>query len=141
MNDRDVRLKPRTVSGKWVVLGMIGFGLIATGAIWVYAEIELAPFQPLAKAIKAEFPGSHPHVKGGAPRNKPPLLRIIVEVDFTPTPGDSRVAQIADRVIALAKQHVKLGDYEDFELHVVRYVPEKPPERVTIEKKIRELGD
>lgn len=139
MPDSEIPPQPRTVSGKWVVLGMIGFGLLATGAIWVYAEIELAPFQPLAKAIKKEFPGSHPHVKGGQPRNKPPLLRIVMEVDFTPTAADKRVTAIAERVIALAKQHVKLSDYEDFELHLVRYIPEKPAERVTVERKISEL--
>jgi hypothetical protein len=44
-------------------------------------------------------------------------------------------------VISLAKQHVKLSDYEDFELHLVHYVPELPPERVTIEKKVSELVD
>src|SRR5580765_7269835 len=112
MNELHVPLSPpRTVPGKWVVLGMIGFGLILVGAIWAYAQIELAPFQPLAKAIKAEFPGCRPHVKGGRARNKPPVLRIIMEVDFAPKDGDQRVQIIAERVIALTKQHVQLSDY------------------------------
>jgi hypothetical protein len=140
MNQIETQQPSRTVSGKWVVLGMVGFGLALVGMIWAYAVIELGPFQPLAKAIKAEFPNSRPHVKGGAPRNKLPLLRIIMEVDFTPTAADPRVERISERVIALSKQHVRLSDYEDFELHLVHYVPEKPPERVTIEKKISEFS-
>jgi hypothetical protein len=141
MNETEFQRPPHTVSGKWVVLAMFVFGLLLVGMIWGYAVVELGPFQPLAKAIKAEFPNSRPHVKGGRPRDKPPLLRIVMEVDFTPTATDARVATISQRVIALAKQHLTLGDYEDFELHLVRYVPEKAPERVTIEKKISELDD
>jgi hypothetical protein len=132
---------PRTISGKWVVLAMFAFGLSAVGVIWTYAVVELGPFEPLARAIQAEFPGSRPHVKGGTPRNKPPLLRIILEVDFTPKADDSRIAKMTERVIALAKQHVPLSEYEDFELHLVHYTPEAAPERVTIEKKVKELLD
>ncbi|HEY3968707.1 MAG TPA: hypothetical protein VGM05_29435 [Planctomycetaceae bacterium] len=141
MNEIETQPPPRTISGKWVVLGMFAFGLLGVGIMWEYAVVELGPFEPLAKAIKAEFPGSHPHVKGGRPRNKPPLLRIVMEVDFAPTATDPRVATISERVIELAKQHVKLSDYEDFELHLLHYVPEKAPERVTIEKNISELID
>lgn len=141
MTTEEPQQPPRSNSGKWVVLGMFAFGLLGVGMIWQYAVLELGPFQPLAKAIKAEFPGSRPHVKGGTPRNKPPLLRIIMEVDFTPSADDKRVATISERVIELAKQHVRLSDYENFELHLLHYIPEKAPDRVTIEKKISELID
>ncbi|MBI3863991.1 MAG: hypothetical protein HY290_19070 [Planctomycetia bacterium] len=141
MPEPNLQPQPRTISGKWVVLGMIAFGLFLTGGIWVYAQVELAPFQPLARAIKTEFPASKPHVKGGRPRNKPALLRVVMEVDFAPTESDPRVATIADRVIALARQHVNLSEYERFELHLVRYVSEKTPEHLTIEKKVSELID
>ena len=130
---------PRTISGKWVVLALFAFGLLAVGVIWTYAVVELGPFEPLARALQAEFPGSRPHVKGGTPRNKPPLLRIILEVDFTPTADDPRIITMTERVMALAKQHIQLSEYEDFELHFVRYVPESGVQRVTIEKKVKEL--
>ena len=141
MQDQEQSPPAGTISGKWVVLGLFLFGLLAVGAIWTYAVVELKPFEPLARAIKAEFPTSRPHVKGGTPRNKAPLLRIVLEVDFTPTAEDARVTRIEERVIALAKQHIALRDYQEFELHLVHYVAEKPPERVSIEKKISELGD
>jgi hypothetical protein len=141
MTDTNVSFRPRTVSGKLVVLGLFGFSILMVSIIWAFAVIELGPFEPLAKAIKAEFPTSRPHVKGGTPRNKPPLLRIILEVDFTPTEGDARVQKMTNRVIALAKQHVSLNDYEDFELHLVHYRAEKTTERFSFEKKVRELED
>src|SRR5580704_16787985 len=101
-----------TVSGRWVVLAMLGFGVIMTGGIWVFSKFELEPFQPLARAIKAEVPESHPHVKGGHPKKGPPLLRIVMQVGFTPHETDDRVTQIVDRVVALAKEHIDLAGYE-----------------------------
>lgn len=127
------------VSGRWVVLAMLAFGVIMTGGIWVFSKFELEPFQPLARAIKAEFPGSHPHVKGGRPKKGAPLLRIVMQVDFTPQETDARVLHIAERVIALAKQNLDLVEYEKLEIHIVRYVPEKNPEHVTIERQVSDL--
>ena len=128
-----------TVSGRLVVLAMLGFGLVMTGAIWAFSVFELEPFQPLARAIKAEFPDSHPHVKGGRPKKQPPLLRIVMQVDFTPHETDERVVRIVDRVIALAKEQIHLAEYQTLEIHIVHYVPEKNPERVTIERQVSEL--
>jgi hypothetical protein len=139
MNETNQNPAFSTVSGRWVVLGMVAFGVIMTGAIWVYSKIELEPFQPLARAIKAEFPKSRPHVKGGRPKNKPPLLRIVMQVDFAPSETDVRVKQIVDRVIALAKLHVDLAAYEKIEIHIVHYVPENNPERITIERQVSKL--
>ena len=139
MNDNDQNVSFPTVSGRLVVLGMLGFGLVMTGAIWAFSVFELEPFQPLARAIKSEFPDSHPHVKGGRPKKQPPLLRIVMQVDFTPHETDKRVVQIVDRVIALSKEHIKLAEYETLEIHVVHYVPEKSPEHVTVTRKVSEL--
>jgi|SRR5579872_2866690 len=139
MNETGQRASFPTVSGRSVVLAMLGFGMVMTGAIWAFSKFELEPFQPLARAIKAEFPNSHPHVRGGRPKKQPPLLRIVMQVDFTPSQTDERVTQIADRVVALAKQHIDLAGYEKIEIHIVRYVPEKNPERVTIARKVSEL--
>ena len=139
MNETNQTTSFPTVSGRLVVLGMLAFGVIMAGSIWVYSKIELEPFQPLARAIKAEFPNSHPHVKGGRPKKEPPLLRIVMQVDFTPSETDERVTQIVERVVALAKEHIDLKDYEKLEIHIVRYVPEKNPERITIERRVSEL--
>lgn len=131
--------KVPTVPGRWVVLGMIGFGLVATGIIWGYWKLRLAPFLPLQQAIMREFPASYPHVEGGRPKGGPPLLRIVIQVDFVPTENDERVPKIVARIIALAKENLNLAEYEDFELHLVHYVPEKAPERLTIKRKISAL--
>jgi hypothetical protein len=139
MNDTNEKVSFPTVSGRWVVLGMLGFGVVMTGAIWVFSKYELEPFQPLARAIKAEFPNSHPHVKGGRPKKSPPLLRIVMQVDFTPSETDDRVTHIVERVIALAQEHIDLSEFETLEIHVVHYVPEKNPERVTIERPVIDL--
>lgn len=119
---------------------MIGFGLVMTGIIWGYWKLTLAPFLPLQKAILDEFPGSYPRVEGGRPKKQAPLLRIAIQVDFSPDENDERVARVFDRIVKLARQNLDLSQYEDFELHVVHYVPEQTPERVTIKRKMSELG-
>ena len=129
----------KTISGRWVVIGMLSFGIIATGTLWVYSKMELAPFLPLRKALHEEFPKSKPRVEGGRPKGQPPMLRIVMQVDFPPDETDERVEKIVARVIALAKEHVDLTEFENFELHIVHYVPEKNPERILIQRKIREL--
>lgn len=129
----------KTVSGRWVVIGMLAFGVVMTGSIWVYSKIELEPFLPLTKAIEAEFPKTHPRVKGGRPKRQPPLLRIVMDVNFAPEEGDAQVTNIVDRVIALAKQHADLTEYEKVEIHLVHYVPEKNAERIKVERKVSEL--
>jgi len=139
MNATNQQVSFPTVSGRWVVIAMLGFGMVMTGAIWVFSKYELEPFQPLARAIKAEFPNSHPHVKGGRPKKLPPLLRVVIQVDFTPSETDDRVTHIVDRVIALAQEHIDLLQYETLEIHIVHYVPEKNPERVTIERPVIDL--
>jgi hypothetical protein len=129
----------KTISGRWVVLGVLAFGILATGTLWVYSKLELAPFLPLRRALYAEFPKSKPRVEGGRPKRLPPVLRIVMQVDFSPSERDERVEKIVGRVVALAKEHVDLDEFENFELHIVHYAPEKNPERITIARKIREM--
>ena|SRR5579864_1806849 len=129
----------KTISGRWVVIAMLSFGILATGTLWVYSKMHLAPFLPLRKALDKEFPEAKARVEGGRPKGKPPLLRVVMHVDFTPAGDDERVQQILRRVIALAKEHLPLSEFENFELHIVHYVPEKNPERILIQRKISEL--
>jgi hypothetical protein len=63
-----------------------------------------------------------------------------MQVDFTPRETDERVTHIVDRIVALARQHINLAEYDTLEIHIVHYVPEKNPERVTIARKVSELG-
>ncbi len=139
MNQPDQSVTFPTISGRTVVLAMLAFGIVMAGSIWVFSIFEIEPFQPLTRAIKAEFPKSEPHVKGGRPKKQPPLLRVIMQVDFTPSETDERVTHVVDRVTALAKQHLNLAEYETLQIHIVHYVPEKNPEHVTIERPTREL--
>ena len=118
---------------------MLAFGIVATGTLWIYTKLDLAPFLPLRKALQEEFPNSHPDVRGGRAKGSPPILRIVMQVEFTPHETDAEVVQIVERVTALAKQHVNLAEFENFELYLVRYVPEKNPERIRIERKVSDL--
>jgi hypothetical protein len=129
----------KTVSGKWVVLGLLGFGILATGTLWIFSKLDLAPFVPLIKALDREFPESKPQVKGGRSKRQPPMLRVVMQVDFTPAETDPRVVKIFERVVALSKEHLDLAEYENFELHIVRYIPQKNAERILIQRKISEL--
>jgi hypothetical protein len=129
----------KTISGRWVVIALLSFGVLATGTLWVYSKMQLAPFVPLLKALDTEFPESKARVEGGRHRREPPKLRVVMQVEFTPTETDERVQKILARVVALAKANLDLTQYENFELHIVHYIPEKNPERILIERKISDL--
>jgi hypothetical protein len=129
----------KTISGRWVVVALLTFGVAATATLWIYSKMELAPFVPLLKALRAEFPDSKAQVKGGRHKREPPLLRIVMQVDYTPVETDVRVQKMFQGVVALAKEHLDLSQYENFELYVVHYIPEKNPERILIQRKISEL--
>jgi hypothetical protein len=91
------------------------------------------------KALRTEFPEAKSRVEGGRAKRQAPLLRVVMQVEFTPKDKDERVADMVKRVVALAKVHVDLREYENFELHIVRYIPQKNPERIVVQKKISEL--
>ncbi len=73
-----------TISGRWVVIALLMFGIAATAVLWIYSKMELAPFVPLLKDLRAEFPESKAQVKGGRHKREPPLLRVVMQVDYTP---------------------------------------------------------
>jgi hypothetical protein len=139
------RRKPRTVPGRWIVLGMFALGIAASGGIWVYWKLHLAPFLPLQKALAAEFEKSTPRVDGGWTKGKfeqgLPTLRIVVNVPYPPDDGDARVASAIGRVIALAREHVDLAGYETLEIHLVHYAPERAPRQYEFKKNVSELTD
>ncbi|MBS0260439.1 MAG: hypothetical protein JSS02_00675, partial [Planctomycetes bacterium] len=51
MPDTTAPKPPRSISGKFVVLGLFGFSILMVSFIYAFALIELGPFEPLARAI------------------------------------------------------------------------------------------
>lgn len=137
--------RPRTISGRWVVLTMFAFGIVATAGIWVYWKLHLAPFLPLQKALAAEFPRSSPRVDGGWKKGEfktvPPTLRIVLRIPYSPDERDVRVGATIERVIALARQHLDFTAYENLEIFLVNYVPEKAPQQYEFRRKISDLDE
>lgn len=135
--------QPRTVSGRWIVLTMFVFGIAATGGIWVYWKLHLAPFMPLQKALAAEFPKSSPRVDGGWSGKQyqqgPPRLRIVLRVPYPPLERDARVSATIERVIALAREFLSFDNYETLEIYLVHYAPERAPRQFEFKARIRDL--
>lgn len=128
----------RSLRGRTVVLGMLAFGVLMVFAMWLYWEMYTRPFRPLQNAINAEFPGSSPRVVGGRHKShkedSPPLLRIIIRVDFDPETADEQLLQQrVDRLRVLAGQHLDLTPYEMLEIHLIQRVPEEETRRRTFE--------
>ncbi|MBX3447971.1 MAG: hypothetical protein KF777_00340 [Planctomycetaceae bacterium] len=118
------------IPGRWVVIGLLLFGALATGGIYVYWNEHSRPFRPLRDAIAYELRGSRPQVEGGTPKEGPPTLRIAVTARFDPDAEPARTELFKNRVFTLAREKVNVDDYEVFELHLIGVIPESP----TIEK-------
>lgn len=137
------RFDPPLIPGKWVVIAMFLFGAMATGGIWVYWKMHLAPFLPLQKAIAEAYPKSSPRVDGGWTkenfRQGQPRLRIVLRVPYPPVESDARVQATIDGVIALAREHTDIAKYDEFEIYLVHYAPEKSPQQYEFKTHVSEL--
>lgn len=131
--------EPRVISGKWIVSGMFAFALLCTAVIWIYGRLHVGPFLPLKRALAAEFKGMQPQVEGGRHKDSPFTLRLVLNVDFTPTEEDERVQRMTSRLIELARANLDINQYEVLELYFVHRIPERNPERLKIERKVSEL--
>lgn len=118
------------IPGRFVVIGLLLFGLLATGGIYWYWTEHSRPFRPLRDVIAYELRGSRPQVEGGSPKNGVPTLRIAVTARFDPEAEPARTELFKNRVFTLAREKVDVDNYEVFELHVIGVIPESP----TIEK-------
>lgn len=134
--------RPHELSGRWVVVGMFVFAAAATGGMWVYWKLHIAPFLPLQEALAEAFPGSRPRVEGGQrkmSKNTPRILRITARVDFDPT-RDQNAAEVdrfADRLAAVAREKQNdLSSYELLELHLFWPEPEQEIRQRTIVRKV-----
>jgi hypothetical protein len=117
----------RTLNGRWLVAGMIGFGLLLTGGLYAYWTLYTAPFQPIMQALEKKYPGSAPRVDGGKPRMDQPgesILRIVMKSPFDPSDAslaDSFALEVA-RYVARSSD---VSHFDVIEVHLFRGEPER----------------
>ena len=134
MSDPQVTTPPatRTISGRWLVIGMFAMGITATGLLYAYSTLHLGPFKPLQEAIVKEFPGSSPRVDGGKKRmqlDTPTILRILMKSEIDPLSADEQSVRemlaLRKRIAELTLEKVPLPDLAIIELHVYKLVQEE----------------
>lgn len=121
-------LRARELPGRWVVVGMFAFGLIATSGLWAYWYLHTAPFRPLQLAIAESIPGSNPRVEGGQRKihkQTPRILRITVRVEFDPQKDEGRAKEVGAQLEALARKHQDLSHYDLLEMYIFHRIPEE----------------
>jgi hypothetical protein len=134
----------RTLSGRWVVVVLIAFGMLATGGMWVYWKLHVAPFLPLQQALADEFDDSSPRVEGGQRKihkGTPRILRITLKVDFDPAADAQRADAFADRVVRFTRGVYDLTAYEVLEVHLYWPEPEGEIKMHSITRPVAELPD
>lgn len=119
--------------GVLLVLGLLGFGLLLTGTLYVYITLHRGPFRELTVALEDEFPGSAPHVEGGKRRLDQPgewILRVIMRI---PAEADTpRASQaLAERIARFIASREDLERFDILEIHLYRLVPEENISRRT----------
>jgi hypothetical protein len=120
--------RAREVSGRRVVVGMFVFGIFATSGLWAYWYLHTAPFRPLQLAIAENIPGSNPRVEGGQRKihkETPRILRITIRVDFDPKADEARANKLGDQLLALARKHQDLTQYDLLEMYLFHRIPEQ----------------
>ena len=122
---------PKTISGRWLVIGMFAMGITATGLLYIYSTLHLGPFKPLQEAIVLEFPGSSPRVDGGKKRmhlDTPTILRILMKsnMDLLSETEESllEIRNTRIRIAELALENVTLPDLAIIELHLYKLLQE-----------------
>jgi hypothetical protein len=135
------------ISGKKVVAAMFTLGIVATGTLWYFWNLQLMPFMPLQDALVAEFEGSSPRVDGGRRKGQkgtPKILRVVMRVPFDPTSSaQSAQAQIEMRLTRteeLAQKFVVDDDYEALELHLFSEYREQSLRQKTFTRQIDLAG-
>lgn len=121
----------RTISGRWMVIGMFAMGITLTSLLYVYSTLHLGPFRPLQDAIVREFKGSAPRVDGGKNKlhkNTPTVLRILVKTEIDPFSEREESIQsllaMRKRIMELALEKAPLPDLSILEIHVYKLLKE-----------------
>lgn len=131
----DESSKSAVVSGKFVVLAILGFGIFTTAFMWIYTYLNNKPFIPLRHALVQKFKReTSPRVEGGKERGRGPnKLRIVLTVAFDPSVETPEMKAQREGMehdaIDLARQHLDLSPYEKWEFILIRYTPEGLPKR------------
>jgi hypothetical protein len=134
-----------TISGKWIVIALLSFGIFTTGFMWIYTYLSNKPFIPLRHALVQEFSrAAAPNVQGGKDRGRGPnMLRIIMNVEFDPsrkTDGvPAQVAAMEHRVADLARENLDLNQYDQWVFILVHYKPESIPSRLETKREMSEI--
>lgn len=128
MTTHDSESMPRIVKGRTIVLGLLIFGLLMSGSLYVFQTINTYHFADTQNALAKEFPHSRPRVEGGRLKGKqqnPLTFRVTMAVPFNPHEKNKDIEQMADRILEIASKNLQLDDYEQAELHFYQAVPEQ----------------
>jgi len=119
-------MRPRELSGRYLVIGLLMLGIAATALLFIYWERQTRPFRPLREAIGREFRHSRPNVEGGRPKGRGPwTLRVSMTVDFPPAEDSARANEIFQRVLELARNYHDLNEIDRVEVNLIQFVPQE----------------
>lgn len=136
-SDTTANHPPASSRGRWLVAGLLLFGLAATASISSYWKLRLGPYSPYRTALKSAFPEGGPVVEGGNLPGLPRALRVQLTVGFSPQAGDDRVETIADQVRDLVVSLDQAQQYETLLLDLRHPRPPGKPERLEVRRSLR----
>ncbi len=128
MNTHDPESVPRIFKGRTIVLGLLIFGLLMSGSLYVFQTINTYQFADTQNALAKEFPQSRPRVEGGRLKGKqqnPLTFRVTMAVPFNPHEKNAEIQRMADRILEIASNNLPLQDYEQAEMHFYQAIPEQ----------------
>lgn len=134
--------RSRELSGRWVVVGMLLFGVTATSILYLYWRLHTAPFLPLQQALADRFEDSRPRVEGGQRKihqNTPRILRIIIKVDFNPQTSEQKVQSLVREIAEVAADYQELDQYQLLEVCLFWPEPQGLIHERTLELSLPEL--
>lgn len=120
--------QPKFFKGKTIVLGLLIFGLLMSGSLYVFQAVNSFKFASTQKALAEEFPDSKPRVEGGRLKGKqqyPVTLRITLAVDFNPIDHEERLQKMSDHILEITSKNLNLSEYSLAELHFYQAIPEQ----------------
>lgn len=111
--------------GVWLVVGLVSFGFLLTGTLYVYMRLHRGPFRELTAALAGEFPDSSPHVEGGKHRLNEPGERILRVIMKTPNGKDEPAADkaLAEDVARFLVDRGELAGYDVLEIRLYTKIP------------------
>jgi len=134
----------RELSGRWVVTGMFGFGIVATGVLYTYWQLQTAPFMPVQMALAEAFADSSPRVQGGQRKmhqNTPVILRVVMRVPFDPIRDEAVARRFLVDVARVINGQLDLSEYDQLDLHLYQPNPERAIQQKTYREPTRRLLD